>query len=82
MIDIEYPPEVLQCLGRLFVLHCEHKVEEGLIVHLALESLVLLENAVDKYLGKPIGVISELMLFEHAVLILVELEVLIVDAET
>jgi hypothetical protein len=44
--------------------------------------LVLLENAVDKYLGQPLGVISELMLFEHAVLILVELEVLIVDAET
>ena len=82
MVDVEHAPEVLKGLGRLLVLHGEHEVQERLVVHFALEGLVLFKYAVDEDLGQAFRVVGELVLLEHSVFVLVKLQVLVVDSQT
>lgn len=52
MINIQNPPEILQGLRRLLILHRKHKLKEAPIVHLPLESLVLLVNSINQDAGE------------------------------
>ena len=67
--DIENAPEVVQRLWRLFVLHGKHEVEERLVVHLALECLQLLEDAIDENCRQTRGIPRQLSLVKHTIFI-------------
>lgn len=79
MVDVEDAPEVLQRLRRLLVFHGQHELEEPAVVHFAFECLVFFVDAVDEDVGEAPRVLGELGLFEGAVAVGVELDVLFVD---
>lgn len=82
VVDIQHAPEVLQGLGRLFILHREHEVQKGFVVHFAFKCLKLFKNSVNENLRKTGSVPCQLGLFEHAILVGVQLEVLVINAQT
>jgi len=48
VIDIKDSPEVLQTLGRFFILHREDKVKESFIVHFTFKSLEFFKHTINE----------------------------------
>lgn len=58
VVDIQHPPEVLDCLWSLFVVHCQHELQKAFVVHLAVDGWVLFEDPIDDDRGKSLRVLG------------------------
>ena len=82
LLDVEYAEEVLESLRLVAVLQREHEVQVGLVVHLAAVRDALLEDALEEDVGeRAAAVAAQLLLAQHAVVVLVQVEILAVDAQ-
>ena len=79
---IKYPPEILKTLRSLLVFHCQHKVQEVFVVHLALVGLVFFKYSVDENIRKSWGVSCKFLFFKHTVFVLVQPQVSIIHSKT
>ena len=78
---VQDAPEVMQRLWRLLVLHGKHEVKESLVVHLALESLQLFEDAIDEDSCETWRVARQLCFVKHTIFVLIKLQVLIIHSQ-
>ena len=81
MEHIEYAPEVVKGLWRLFIFHSKNKVKECLVIHFAFKGLKLLKHSVDKDSCQTRRIAGQFCLVKHSILVLVKFEILIVDAQ-
>ena len=81
MEHIEYAPEVVKGLWRLFIFHSKNEVKECLVIHLAFKGLKLLKHSVDKDSCQTRRIAGQFCLVKHSILILVQLQVLIIHSE-
>lgn len=81
VVDIQDAPEVLDGLGTLLVFEGQHEVQEGLVVYLPLECLVLLEHPVYEDGGESPVVLDQLLFGEQSVVVRVQLDVLLIHPQ-
>lgn len=76
--NVYYSPEILQALGTFFILHGQYEIQKVFVIHFALVCLVLFEYPINEDVGQTWTVSCQLLLFKHAVFVLVQSQICVI----